>query len=187
MNWSLLLMTLVPLVIFVIVDLKANTRVAIISAIASALFFLILSYFMFGEIDEIGIIEVALLVLLGLISVKIGNSKFFKFQPVVVGVLVAGFFAYCQIFSTPLLWRLIPFMTKLQPEMAEAYEHPAFRETLSRASLYMIFVFFIHAGAVAWAAMRSSNVVWIVLRAAIYPIVILTAIAASVVQRFHNS
>ncbi len=183
MNWSLFLITLLPLVIFVVVDIKAGMRAAVIAALGAAILFLIWSYFTFGRIDEIGLIEVALLGILGAISIKLNNSRFFKFQPVIIGIIIGLFLLYTQLFSEPFLQRMVPMLKQLQPEMAHIYDDPRMLALLSRTSLYLIPVFLLHALLVAYAAVRKSNWFWIGTRVAIYPLIIITMVIAAVMQQ----
>ncbi len=180
MNWSLFLITLLPLVVFVILDLRGSPRAAVIGAIVTSIGFLVLSYFMFGGIDGIGIAEVLLFIVLGFISLRLNNSRFFKFQPVVVGVLIGLILLYSQVLHEPFLVRMLPMLQKLQPDIASQLDQPRFRELLARASLYLIPTFLGHAAILAYTAMRCSNWVWIATRVAIYPLMLVTMILAAI-------
>ena len=65
--------------------------------------FLIWEYTRVGEIDQMTILEVVLIVSMAGLSYFMNNDKLFKLQPVAVAYVSAAVLAYFQYFDTPLL------------------------------------------------------------------------------------
>lgn len=170
MDFSSLLIGLIPLVVFVIVDIYAGTKTGIYSSLALGLLVFVFYAIKFDNIDGVMILEICLLLALGVVSIKGNNSVFFKFQPVIVGLVLSLFLAWFQFFDEPYLVKKIPLFIELVPEQKEIFESFLMIDLLSKVSFQLIFVFFIHAALVAYSAVRFKNIGWILMQLAIYPV-----------------
>ena len=65
MDWSILLIDLVPVLIFVVFDSLGKLKYALIGAVLAAALELFYSYFLLGGIDEFSLIYVSLFLLFG--------------------------------------------------------------------------------------------------------------------------
>ena len=172
MSTFMVLIGLVPIVVFVILDLTQNPKVAIYSSIVTALGMGIVYWFVLDEWDQTITGEIVLFALFGAVALKMRNPRLFKFQPVVVGLLCAAFLAWHQWYRGPYLLKAASMMEKLGPEYRERLESPQMQALLAQLSVHCIYIFFIHALVLAWVAWRHGSVAWALWRAAIWPILI---------------
>lgn len=165
MDWTFLLLDAVPLLVFVIVDSLSNMRRAIGWALAVAGLELVYELYVFGELDEFSILSILLILVFGGLSLKFDTPLFFKFKPVVLSVATAlTLLATCAL-GKPLLVMAMDRYGDLFPEQFRQVAHlPRMQLILARASLYLGFGFLVHAGAVAWAALRLNNWWWFATR-----------------------
>ena len=68
------------------------------------------------ELDWSLVVEVSLVTLLGAVSLKVNDTRFFKFQPTVTGVMFALYLAYHQFFDEPFMVKMASRMGKLTPK-----------------------------------------------------------------------
>ncbi len=172
MTVTMALLGLLPLIAFVLIDWYFDAKRGIYAAIVLSLLLVVVFYFIDGGFDSTLAIEAGLIVMLGAIALKMNNALFFKFQPVLVGVCLSLFLSYFQFFDQPYLVKLLPRVAHMMPQAKDALESPQMIALLSRVSGQMIGLFLFHAGLVALAAVRGSNIVWVMTRIAIYPLMI---------------
>ena len=165
MDWRFLLLDLVPLLVFVVVDSLSNMKYAIIGALLAAVLELGYSLYLFGEVDEFSMVSVLLILVFGGLSLRFDNPLFFKFKPVILSAVMALTLLVTYSLGRPLLLMAADRYGEMFPEqMRWVLVHPYARQILERASLYLGFGFLVHAGAVAWAALRLSNWWWFATR-----------------------
>jgi intracellular septation protein A len=187
MNASLLIMEFLPLIIYIGVDAWKGFRAGIIAAMVCTLIMVAYHYFMFGEIDKFLLGEGLMILVLGMISLKMNNDRYFKFQPTVLAAVFTAVFAWFQLFDQPLMLHFIPQMEKLfqpgteglhegagsmpqeEPPVLQMIHSEEFRATLSRLSGHMIWLFAAHGLVMAYAALRLRTAAWFAWRLAIYP------------------
>jgi intracellular septation protein A len=176
MQTSALFLTLVPLIVFVVIDLFGSMKAAVVSAVAVSCALVGYFYFAFNEFDYSMVLETVLLLILGAVTLKMNNAVFFKLQPVVVGVCFALFLGWFEIFDEPYLVKIIKRMEKIIPLMEDALKNPIMLELLSRLSWQMALLFLVHAGLVAYSAIKMRDLAWILMRMAIYPLTVALAL-----------
>ena len=162
MNASLVIMEFLPLIVYIGVDAWKGFRAGIIAAMICTLVMLGYDYILFNELDKFILGEGLMILVLGGISLKMNNDRYFKFQPTVLALVFAGVFAWFQLFDQPLMLHFVPHMEKLfqsnptelraldGTQLAEASpmlqmlhsEH--FTKVLSRLSGHMILLFIAH-------------------------------------------
>jgi intracellular septation protein A len=163
MTLSIILQGFLPLLVFAVVDSFAKARTALIAALFVAVCELSWEYYKFGEIEPISWISISLVVILGTISVWLDNSKFFKFQPVIVGCIFAGILIWFRLHDDPLLLKMLPKMVAMMPPEHRANLEGR-TEFLNRLDLLLIPMFLVHAAIVAWAALKKGTWTWVIAR-----------------------
>ncbi|HET9240271.1 MAG TPA: septation protein IspZ [Oligoflexus sp.] len=189
MNASLVIMEFLPLIVYIGVDAWKGFRAGIIAAMICTLVMLGYDFVLFKELDKFILGEGIMILVLGAISLKMNNDRYFKFQPTVLALVFAGVFAWFQFFDQPLMLHFVPHMEKLfqsQPtelraldstQLASAEASPMlemlhsehFRKILSRLSGHMIWLFIAHGLIMTYAAIRLKTAGWFAWRLAIYP------------------
>ena len=165
MDWTFFLLDILPLLAFVVVDSLSNLKTALIAALAVAGLEVAYDVWSFGRIDEFTVISVLLVAVFGGLSLRFDNRLYFKFKPVVLSVVTAAALLVTCLLDRPLL---VMAMDRYGPTLPESMrltlQQPQVRAILERASLYLGFGFLLHAGAVAWAALRLGNWGWFAVR-----------------------
>jgi intracellular septation protein A len=165
MTWTVFIYGIVPLVVFVLVDTFASLKWAVVAAIVFGVFDVLLSYYSTGELDPGSLVALALLCLLGWVSLRSGDAKWVKLQPVVQAVALALFVLYFQVWGQPLIERYAPLMRQATPPAWQhLYDDPVFLRKLDHAVDALVAVFLIHGALVAYAAYRMSNMAWLLIR-----------------------
>ena len=173
MQVFLSLLVIIPMVLYVFVSIKGGYKAGLWAAMGSSVFVFFGLYFLTGQIDETIILEVLLIVLFGLLSLKFKDPVYFKFQPVVTGALLALFLAWFQIFSTPYLVLMTKRMAPLLPQAESVLQDPRFIPMMGRISHHLIWLLFFHAGFVAYAALKWRDMSWMFVRLSIFPLLLI--------------
>lgn len=176
MSATTLLIGLLPIVLFVILDLYAKPKVAVIASVVLAIALGIYSYFAFAEWDHSITAEILLFLVFGGISLKMKRPELFKYQPVVVGLAMALFLLGYELWSGPYFVRAATLMSKLNPELAAPLATPHMQAVLAAFSRHSIVIFALHALVLAWIVRHRGSVAWGLWRAAIWPILLLAMI-----------
>ena len=182
------LVTFAPLVIFVVVDFYSGLRRGVLAAVLTALSASALLWFLTDTIDYEALGAVVVTCVLGWISVRVNKPIFFKLQPVLTGCAVVFYGAYTHLFDRPFLVRAWPTIEKVMPAGQFGFlggaEGQAFLATLS---LYVIVWTFLHCLLVAWAAIKRSNLVWIVIKGLAIPFIFVGSLCTLVVKALLGS
>ncbi len=197
MNLNMLALQFAPLVIYLLVDTFKGFRAGVYAAIATSILGVGLDYGFSGEFDQMLLGESVFVILLGSVSLKMNNDRYFKFQPTVVAWIFSLIFAYFQAFDQPLLLRYMPHMEKiflnakadpeaesktLESPMLAALHDPATLQTMGRLSFGCIWLFLGHGLIMAYAALRLSTRAWLGWRLAIYPALLVMVVFYQVVR-----
>jgi hypothetical protein len=189
MNASLVIMEFLPLIVYIGVDAWKGFRAGIIAAMICTLAMLAYHFILFNELDKFILGEGIMILVLGAISLKMNNDRYFKFQPTVLALVFAGVFAWFQLFDQPLMLHFVPHMEKLfqspptelraldgaqlpsaeASPMLEMLHSEQFKKVLSRMSGHMIWLFIAHGLIMSYAAIRLKTAGWFAWRLAIYP------------------
>ncbi len=168
-NLDSLLVGLLPLVLFVIIDIYQDSKKGIYAAIGLSFLIVIYCYIKTQYWDWLIFGEFLLLFFMGFISLRLNDSKYFKLQPAVLAAVFALVFTVFQLMGRPLLIELIPHLVQLNPRFSQIYENAQTMALLSRISHGIIYLFIIHGSATAYAAIFWSSKVWLGVRLAFYP------------------
>jgi intracellular septation protein A len=151
-----ILLQMLPLLVFVVVDMIfTNTAISIGSAVVFAVFQMGFTFIKTGSPDYLILIDVALIVGLGALSIFLKNDLFFKMKPAIIEaimvlLIVALAFAPDR-FLLSYLSRFMPQGASLVPEAM-----PILKKMLLGMALYTVF----HIGAVWYTAYHSSRKIW---------------------------
>lgn len=176
MSATTLLVAILPIVVFVILDIYATPKVAIGMSVLAAIAVGIVNYLLLDDWDHSITAEIVLFLIFGVISLKMKNKTLFKFQPVAMGLALSAFLLWQEIFYQSYFLRAATLMAKLNPELQPILESQQMQEGLSRFSQHAIPAFFVHALILAWVAIKKGTVAWGIWRAAIWPILIVIMI-----------
>ena len=178
----LLLVSLVPMVLFVLVDyFTRSLRAGIITAVVTAAAMGGLMWWLMGEFDYEVIVIVATMLITGLISIKFKTPVFFKLQPVITGLILAAVLAYFQYFDTPLMVKMLPKLrtmienidSSLPAEQLDMLLDDSRIPFFTRLTQYMIIWLLAHAALVAVCALKTTNTIWLLAKAIGLPFVVI--------------
>lgn len=169
----MLIAGVLPLVLFVLVDRFAGPKTAIWTAIVTSIAGYALFCVLTRNFDLTGLVEPVFIILMGGVSLRMQNPRLFKFQPAVVGVLIALVVAYFQYLGTPIALRVMPLLPE---EVRDQLSQDPYPRILALFSGQMIWLFLLHAALMAYVALRSSNFWWLAARLAIYPMLMIAMI-----------
>ncbi|RZA22062.1 MAG: hypothetical protein EOP10_15940 [Proteobacteria bacterium] len=190
MNLGLIFFQFLPLLLYIGFEYWKGFKAGIIAAIVGSVFMIGYSYAATGTVDTFSIGECGLIVLLGFISLKMDNERYFKFQPTVLAACFVLVFVYFEFKGTPILVRYIPQMEKLfnakdaSPEvqiMIQKFHDPHYLHTMAKLSFAMIFVFIAHGLVMAYAALRLTTAQWFMWRMAIYPALLIVTMVVGTI------
>ena len=176
----LIFVSLIPMILFVLIDyFTRNLKASIITAIVTAAAMGGLMWWLMGEFDYEVLVIVATMLVMGLISIKLKTPVYFKFQPVITGVILAGMLAYFQYFDTPLMVKMMPklrtmfdnFNIGIQPEQLEYLLDNSRIPFFARLTQHMMIWLLLHAALVAVCALKTRNAIWLLAKAIGLPLV----------------
>lgn len=176
----LLFISLIPMVLFVLIDyFTRNLKASIITAIVTAAAMGGLMWWLMGEFDYEVLVIVATMLITGIISIKLNTPVYFKFQPVITGVILAGVLAYFQYFDTPLMVKMLPKLhtmldnldLDLPSEQLQYLLDDSRVPFFARMTQHMIIWLLLHAALVAVCALKTRNSVWLLAKAIGLPFV----------------
>lgn len=171
MNVTYFLLLVVPIVAFVAVDAFAGLRAGILSAMILGVGVFAANLYISSIFEWTSLIEPALILALGGITLRFKDPKYFKFQPAITNSIMAIVLAYYQTFDTPFLQKYIPlFAHTVPPEARAHFENPLFILAMAPLSLHLIFLLVFHGALVTWVAIKLNNWWWLMARLAGYPL-----------------
>jgi intracellular septation protein A len=180
--WDLFLVTLIPLVLFVIVDYRAGLKSGVMTAIASSFALGGFVWYLLGELDEEFIIMIIALAATGFVSIKKNNPIFIKMQPVITNSIGFLFLGWYQFFDTPIMIKYLPKVGKLlPPEQVQALSAPEMQPFLVRVSASMMVCLIVHSIIVGYAAVKARSSYWLLAKAIGTPFIAIGAFALTVV------
>lgn len=175
---SVAIMGLLPLIVFAIVDIFAGMRAAVVAAMIVACAEAAWSWYQFGEVDHITWLSLGLIFVMGFISIQMKDPRLFKFQPVVLAVVLATVLGWFQLRGDPVMVQMMPKVAAFLPEEQRwVMSDPGTVKRMARLDLMMIPTFIAHGAIVAWAAIRKSTLFWLIARGAgIYLLMLLVVV-----------
>lgn len=169
-------LSVLPLIAYVLGQRFFGLKQGLYSAMLAVGILIAYHYSIVGSIDTFLLAEALLFFAAGMISLKSENPKFFKFQPVVMGVIASLVLIWFQLFDQPILIAMLPKAKLMLPDQAHLFDNPKIIGSFARMSFNLCWVFPAHALVLAWSALRWSNAAWLVTRLAIIPLVFLVSL-----------
>jgi len=165
MNYSALMVGIVPLFIFVLVDTFAGLKVALISTVVMAILEGVFSLYYFGDIDSVTIFSLVTVVIFCFLSFKKKNALFIKLQPALLSLLIGLLLVISYGINEPFLLKLtIKYKDLIPPEYTFQLRNPQFLKMLEVSTLSIGIALLVHALVTALAAFKLSNWWWLAVR-----------------------
>lgn len=165
MGSSSLIVGLVPLIVFAIADMFLGLKKALIAALIMAFVEAIWTYVTFGELDQITLLSLILIVLMGLLAWKKNSPIIFKLQPSLISFFLGAWMLISWLNQAPVLLEMAHKYGHLLPAENQAMLNSyAYELLLTRTTLSAGVALFMHAALTAWAAYRLSTWWWIAVR-----------------------
>jgi len=158
---------LLPLVAFAVLDSFAGIKSGCAAAVILALAEIFVMRRITGDWDPVSFAAAVLIIILGWVSIRMNNSVYFKFQPVVVAVLLALLISVVQFSSTPVVYRYLPLIEQALPAAVKPLlDDRNFLAVVNSLFNWVIWLILIHGALIAYAALRCSTLTWIIIRGA---------------------
>jgi isopentenyldiphosphate isomerase/intracellular septation protein A len=143
-----------PLIVFIAADAFFQPEIAIAIAVGTAILELIISYVKVKTLDKFILLDVALIVLLGLISIILENEIFFKLKPAVIELI------FCIILGISVFSpvNIMLMMTKRYMKNIELGKAQIAQLTKSLRALFYIFLG--HTVLIVYSAFFMSKQAW---------------------------
>lgn len=175
MQISLLLLGLAPLIVFAILDSFFSLKVGLIGAIVAVLFEAGLSLYFIGEIDNLTLFNVVLILLFVGISWKFNKPEYFKMQPSIMSAVFGAILWGSYLLDKPILKE---FFIKYRPQILEMLQDSPIQMAMIQSELFLNLLaetcmtfgvlLFGHAALTAYTAFKKGNGAWIAARVSWY-------------------
>ena len=180
MTWEAILSILVPVIVYVVLEKRKGLKVAVLSSLVMAtilVFYFVLRY---DFNDRLLWLEYGLLMGLGVITIKLNNDHFFKFQPVIVNGILGIYILAVHFLDGPIILRYLPLFEKMieDPQLLMMLHTPRMFEVMTMLSWMLGVLMIGHAVLVSYAALRWTTVKWMWARLSIYPAMMLVSLIA---------
>lgn len=156
MSPTFFIIQMLPILIYIVVDtIWSKPIVSISAAIACATFQLWFTWQQKQMVDWFILLDVALIVGMGVISIVLKDETFFKLKPAIINALFMVFMVVLIVSSDSFLegymGRMLPKGMALNAQVIAAMKQMLF---------FMIFFLAAHTGAVIYTALYSSKKLW---------------------------
>jgi isopentenyldiphosphate isomerase/intracellular septation protein A len=149
-----LLPSLLPLVVFVVVDEFYGTSAGLIVAVGFGVAELIVTYFRDRYFDKFTLLDTGLIVILGGVSFALDNDIFFKLKPAMIGAI------FCAILGISSFSSLNLFGMMSQRYLGGLQFNEAQVKQLNRSTRVLFYIFVLHTLLVLYAAFFMSKEAW---------------------------
>jgi intracellular septation protein A len=182
MDWSFLLLDLLPLAVFALLDALGNLRYALIGAVAASAFELLYSHFFLGGIDAISLVFAGLILAFAALSYAAKNPLFFKLKPAVIGFCTGLILLATSAIGRPAMLEMTThYAPALPASMQSQLAQASARALLARANLFLGVGLLGYAAACAWAARHLNRWWWLAISGpGLYIVALLSALLATV-------
>ena len=143
-----------PIFIFIVADEMYGTKTGLIAAILSGLAYLIYYFIRFKQVEKMILLDTALIVSMGSISLIFENDLFFKLKPALIELILVIILGIHAFSSRPIL-------LDMQKRYLGEIEMPSAQiQMLKRLSRLLFLVILLHTMAIIYTAYFSSKEVW---------------------------
>lgn len=165
MTNSMWIAGLIPLIAFAIADVFFGLKTGLIAAFVLAIAEGIWSWYSFGELDQISILSILLIALLGVLAWRRNSPTLFKLQPSFISLVLGIWLIVSWLSNDSLFVAMAQKYRDLLPEqVAYALNHPSYIDFLNRVSLTTGLCLLLHALLSAWAAIKLNTWWWLAIR-----------------------
>lgn len=181
MNIQQLLFGLLPIFAFALFESFAGLKTALIGSLIIAIAECSYTYFKFGELDYLSWTALLLILVLGGLSYKKNDSKYFKIQPVILSTVLSLFFFITLSQGKYVIYDLAVKYQEIIPNMSKMLQYDFFIEMFKNSSLFLAIGSLIHAAFCLYAAIKLSTWSWAIAKGiAFYLIIFASLIAARI-------
>ncbi len=165
MSTSSWIIGILPLLAFAIADSFFGLKAGLISALVMAVIECIWTWFTFGELDQISIISLILIVALGAMAWKKKSPILFKIQPSIISLALGLWLIISWMLSEPVFVVMIKKYSEMLPiDVRQNIRNPIYLSFVELTTLTAGIGLLFHAGITAYAAFKLSNWWWIAIR-----------------------
>lgn len=183
MNIATLFLQLLPLLVFIVADAVFNNpKLSIILAVVTAAVQMAIYYRQTGQIDWFLLLDVALIVALGAVSIILDNDLFFKLKPGLIDVI--GIVLFLVFVFSPDQFLIGYFGRVLQGQRMTF--NPQMVPLMKSMLVWMCAYLALHTGAVVYTALYSSRKVWAFVAGPGLYLMFIPIMIFIIVKRFQN-
>ena len=165
MNTASWLLGIAPLLAFAIADMFFGLKTGLIAALVFALIEAIWSWVSFGELDQISLLSLILIVIFGALAWRQNKPILFKLQPSIISFFLSLWLLISWFNDEPLFVAMALKYAELLPiEVQSMLKHPLYLRLLELVTLNTGIALLLHGILTAWAAYKLSTWWWIAIR-----------------------
>jgi len=165
MQFSSVLMGIIPLLAFVIIDSFLGMRAGLITAIILAIIETVFSFIYFGELDSVTLASLFLVFLMAAVALKKESKMVFLFQPVILSAGLGLYLIISYLLGYPVLLDFMLKYKNLFPDNLQEQLNNQFVQNVFRVLTYTSGIgFLFHALLNAFAALRLNKWWWIFIK-----------------------
>jgi len=144
----------IPIFVFILSDEFLGTEISLLIAIAVGLLYLIYYYFKYRTWEKFILLDTALIVLLGGISIILHDDIFFKLKPALIELILVAILGVHAFSSKPILL----MMSKRYIGDIDPNSHQA--QMMRQMSRLLFFIFLMHTILIVYSAYFWSKEIW---------------------------
>lgn len=143
-----------PLIVFIVADSMWGTRVGLMVAIIFGMAEFIFSYIREKVVDKFILLDIALIVLLGTVSIVLQDEIFFKLKPAIIELIFCVILGV-SVYSPFNIILLISKRYMKRIELTETLQHQ-----FNRSLKVLFFMFLFHTALIVYSAFFMSKQAW---------------------------
>ncbi len=165
MSTSSWIIGILPLLAFAVADTFFGLKAGLISALVLAIIECIWTWVTFGELDQISIVSLLLIIILGGLAWKKKSPILFKIQPSIISLSLGLWLIISWIVGEPVFVMMINKYGAMLPiEIRQNIQNPSYLEFVALTTLTAGIGMLFHAAITTYAAFKLSNWWWIAIR-----------------------
>lgn len=165
MSSSSWIIGLIPLLAFAIADTFFGLKTGLIAALVLALIECVWSWATFGELDQISIVSLLLIIFLGLLAWKKKSPIIFKIQPSLISFFLGVWLIVSWFMDEPVFVAMVKKYAAMLPiDIRHNIQNPQYLAFISLTTLTTGIGMLLHAFVTGYAAFKLNNWWWIAIR-----------------------
>lgn len=146
------LLSFIPALAYWYLETNYTLEIALIGGIVLGLIEMILEKKFTGHVHTLSKLNIALIVILGGVSLIAKEGLFFKLQPTFTGIAIAGFLVFKKIKKQSLMLEMLNDLKQKPPMPDEVYK---------TMEWHMCLFLIGFAGFMAWVAVKTTTATWL--------------------------